>query len=415
MDYFNFKGNELFAEDLKVTELAKQFGTPLYVYSKATLTRHMHAFEDSLNGKKHLVCFAVKACSNLAVINVMAKLGAGFDIVSEGELRRVIAAGGDPKKVVYSGVGKSESEIEFALSQGINCLNIESEEEIDTVIKVAKKLNVVAPVALRVNPGVDAKTHPYISTGLKNNKFGVSEEIAFELYQKMAKESCLKISGIDCHIGSQMTSGMPIIEATDKIIALYNKLLAVGIKVDHIDMGGGLGVTYDHETPPTPSEYCAPILERLKDLDVAIYIEPGRAMVANACVLLAKVQYQKDNGDKHFVITDTGMNDMIRPALYGSWMTILNAVKHEDGETVLCDVVGPICESDDFLGKDRKLNVKNGDILAVRGAGAYGSSMSSTYNTRRLPCEIMVDGDKSYVIKKRQTYEDIWKDECILG
>ena len=415
MDYFNFKGNELFAEDLKVTELAKQFGTPLYVYSKATLTRHMHAFEDSLNGKKHLVCFAVKACSNLAVINVMAKLGAGFDIVSEGELRRVIAAGGDPKKVVYSGVGKSESEIEFALSQGINCLNIESEEEIDTVIKVAKKLNVVAPVALRVNPGVDAKTHPYISTGLKNNKFGVSEEIAFELYQKMAKESCLKISGIDCHIGSQMTSGMPIIEATDKIIALYNKLLAVGIKVDHIDMGGGLGVTYDNETPPTPSEYCAPILERLKDLDVAIYIEPGRAMVANACVLLAKVQYQKDNGDKHFVITDTGMNDMIRPALYGSWMTILNAVKHEDGETVICDVVGPICESDDFLGKDRKLNVKNGDILAVRGAGAYGSSMSSTYNTRRLPCEIMVDGDKSYVIKKRQTYEDIWKDECILG
>ena len=415
MDYFNFKGNELFAEDLKVTELAKQFGTPLYVYSKATLTRHMHAFEDSLNGKKHLVCFAVKACSNLAVINVMAKLGAGFDIVSEGELRRVIAAGGDPKKVVYSGVGKSESEIEFALSQGINCLNIESEEEIDTVIKVAKKLNVVAPVALRVNPGVDAKTHPYISTGLKNNKFGVSEEIAFELYQKMAEESCLKISGIDCHIGSQMTSGMPIIEATDKIIALYNKLLAVGIKVDHIDMGGGLGVTYDNETPPTPSEYCAPILERLKDLDVAIYIEPGRAMVANACVLLAKVQYQKDNGDKHFVITDTGMNDMIRPALYGSWMTILNAVKHEDGETVLCDVVGPICESDDFLGKDRKLNVKNGDILAVRGAGAYGSSMSSTYNTRRLPCEIMVDGDKSYVIKKRQTYEDIWKDECILG
>ena len=415
MDYFNFKGNELFAEDLKVTELAKQFGTPLYVYSKATLTRHMHAFEDSLNGKKHLVCFAVKACSNLAVINVMAKLGAGFDIVSEGELRRVIAAGGDPKKVVYSGVGKSESEIEFALSQGINCLNIESEEEIDTVIKVAKKLNVVAPVALRVNPGVDAKTHPYISTGLKNNKFGVSEEIAFELYQKMAKESCLKISGIDCHIGSQMTSGMPIIEATDKIIALYNKLLAVGIKVDHIDMGGGLGVTYDNETPPTPSEYCAPILERLKDLDVAIYIEPGRAMVANACVLLAKVQYQKDNGDKNFVITDTGMNDMIRPALYGSWMTILNAVKHEDGETVLCDVVGPICESDDFLGKDRKLNVKNGDILAVRGAGAYGSSMSSTYNTRRLPCEIMVDGDKSYVIKKRQTYEDIWKDECILG
>lgn len=415
MDYFNFKGPDLYAEEIKATDLAKEYGTPLYVYSKATLHRHMNAFEDSLKDKKHLVCFAVKACSNLAVIHEMAKLGAGFDIVSEGELRRVIAAGGDPKKVVFSGVGKSEQEIEFALTQGISCLNIESAQEIDTVIKVAKKLNVVAPVALRVNPGVDAKTHPSISTGLKNNKFGVSEEIAFDLYKKMSKEPCLKVSGIDCHIGSQMTSGMPIIEATDKIISLYKKLLAEGIKVDHIDMGGGLGVTYDNETPPTPSEYCAPILERLKDLDVSIYIEPGRAMVANACILLAKVQYQKDNGDKHFIITDTGMNDMIRPALYGSWMTIINTTVHPDGESVKSDVVGPICESDDFLGKDRKLNVRNGDILAVRGAGAYGSSMASTYNTRRLPCEVMVDGDKSYVIKKRQSYEDIWKDEIILG
>lgn len=415
MDFFNFKGNELYAEDVKLTDLAKEHGTPLYVYSKATLERHMNAFEDSLKNKKHQICFAVKACSNIGVLNVMAKLGAGFDIVSEGELRRVLAAGGDPKKVVYSGVGKTESEIEFALTTGINCLNIESAEEIETVIKVAKKLNVVAPVALRVNPGVDAKTHPYISTGLKNNKFGVSEEIALELYKKMAKEPNLKVSGIDCHIGSQMTSGMPIIEATDKLIALYNKLVDAGIKVDHIDVGGGLGVTYDDETPPTPSEYIAPVLERLNSLDVALYIEPGRAMVANACVLLAKVQYQKDNGDKHFVITDTGMNDMIRPALYGSWMNILNATEHNDIAAVLTDVVGPICESDDFLGKDRKLAVKNGDILVVRGAGAYGSSMASTYNSRRLPCEVLVDKDKSYVIKKRQSYEDIWKDECIIG
>jgi diaminopimelate decarboxylase len=415
MDFFNFKGNELYAEDVKLTDLAKEHGTPLYVYSKATLERHMNAFEESLKTKKHQICFAVKACSNIAVLNVMAKLGAGFDIVSEGELRRVLAAGGDPKKVVYSGVGKTESEIEFALTTGINCLNIESAEEIETVIKVAKKLNVVAPVALRVNPGVDAKTHPYISTGLKNNKFGVSEEIALELYKKMAKEPNLRVSGIDCHIGSQMTSGMPIIEATDKLIALYNKLADAGIKVDHIDVGGGLGVTYDDETPPTPSEYIAPVLERLNSLDVALYIEPGRAMVANACVLLANVQYQKDNGDKHFVITDTGMNDMIRPALYGSWMTILNATKHEGVAEVLTDIVGPICESDDFLGKDRKLAVKNGDILVVRGAGAYGSSMASTYNSRRLPCEVLVDNDKSYVIKKRQSYEDIWKDECIVG
>lgn len=413
MDFFGFKDSDLYAESVKITDIASQYGTPLYVYSKATLSKHMEAFEAALKSRKHLVCFAVKACSNLAVLNLMAKLGAGFDIVSEGELRRVIAAGGDPSKVVFSGVGKSESEIEFALSQKINCLNIESPEEIDTVIKVARKLNVVAPVALRVNPGVDAKTHPSISTGLKNNKFGVSEELAFDLYRKMAMEPCLKVSGIDCHIGSQMTSVEPIIEASDKLISLYNKLVAAGIKVDHIDIGGGLGVIYDNETPPSPEEYLTPILKKLEGLDVALYIEPGRAMVANAAVLLAKVLYQKDNGDKHFVITDTAMNDMIRPALYGAKMTIVNATKHADTVALKSDIVGPICESDDFLGKDRSLSVKNGDILVVRGAGAYGSSMASTYNTRRLCAEVMVDGDKTALIKKRQSFEDIWKDEII--
>ena len=413
MDFFGFKDSDLYAESVKITDIASQYGTPLYVYSKATLTKHVQAFESALKSRKHLVCFAVKACSNLAVLNLMAKLGAGFDIVSEGELRRVIAAGGDPSKVVFSGVGKSESEIEFALSQKINCLNIESPEEIDTVIKVAKRLNVVAPVALRVNPGVDAKTHPSISTGLKNNKFGVSEELAFDLYRKMASESCLKVSGIDCHIGSQMTSVEPIIEASEKLITLYNKLLSAGIKVDHIDVGGGLGVIYDNETPPSPEEYVAPILKKLEGLDVALYVEPGRAMVANAAVLLAKVLYQKDNGDKHFVITDTAMNDMIRPALYGAKMTIINAHKHADVPAVKSDVVGPICESDDFLGKERSLSVKNGDILVVRGAGAYGSSMASTYNTRRLCAEVLVDGDKTALIKKRQSFEDIWKDEII--
>lgn len=413
MDFFGFKDSDLYAESVKITDIASQYGTPLYVYSKATLSKHMEAFESALKSRKHLVCFAVKACSNLAVLNLMAKLGAGFDIVSEGELRRVIAAGGDPSKVVFSGVGKSESEIEFALSQKINCLNIESPEEIDTVIKVARRLNVVAPVALRVNPGVDAKTHPSISTGLKNNKFGVSEELAFDLYRKMSQEPCLKVSGIDCHIGSQMTSVDPIIEASDKLISLYNKLVAAGIKVDHIDIGGGLGVIYDNETPPSPEEYLTPILKKLEGLDVALYIEPGRAMVANAAVLLAKVLYQKDNGDKHFVITDTAMNDLIRPALYGAKMTIINATKRSDVEAVKSDIVGPICESDDFLGKDRSLSVKNGDILVVRGAGAYGSSMASTYNTRRLCAEVMVDGDKSVLIKKRQAFEDIWKDEII--
>ena len=413
MDFFGFKDSDLYAESVKITDIASQYGTPLYVYSKATLTKHLQAFEAALKSRKHLVCFAVKACSNLAVLNLMAKLGAGFDIVSEGELRRVIAAGGDPSKVVFSGVGKSESEIEFALSQKINCLNIESPEEIDTVIKVAKRLNVVAPVALRVNPGVDAKTHPSISTGLKNNKFGVSEELAFDLYKRMASESCLKVSGIDCHIGSQMTSVEPIIEASEKLITLYNKLLSAGIKVDHIDVGGGLGVIYDNETPPSPEEYVAPILKKLEGLDVALYVEPGRAMVANAAVLLAKVLYQKDNGDKHFVITDTAMNDMIRPALYGAKMTIINAHKHADVPAVKSDVVGPICESDDFLGKERSLSVKNGDILVVRGAGAYGSSMASSYNTRRLCAEVLVDGDKTALIKKRQSFEDIWKDEII--
>ena len=413
MDFFGFKDSDLYAESVKITDIASQYGTPLYVYSKATLSKHMEAFESALKRRNHLVCFAVKACSNLAVLNLMAKLGAGFDIVSEGELRRVIAAGGDPSKVVFSGVGKSESEIEFALSQKINCLNIESPEEIDTVIKVARRLNVVAPVALRVNPGVDAKTHPSISTGLKNNKFGVSEELAFDLYRKMSLEPCLKVSGIDCHIGSQMTSVDPIIEASDKLISLYNKLVAAGIKVDHIDIGGGLGVIYDNETPPSPEEYLTPILKKLEGLDVALYIEPGRAMVANAAVLLAKVLYQKDNGDKHFVITDTAMNDMIRPALYGAKMTIINATKHSDVEAVKSDIVGPICESDDFLGKERSLSVRNGDILVVRGAGAYGSSMASTYNTRRLCAEVMVDGDKSVLIKKRQAFEDIWKDEII--
>ncbi len=413
MDFFGFKDSDLYAESVKITDIASQYGTPLYVYSKATLTKHLQAFEAALKSRKHLVCFAVKACSNLAVLNLMAKLGAGFDIVSEGELRRVIAAGGDPSKVVFSGVGKSEAEIEFALSQKINCLNIESPEEIDTVIKVARKLNVVAPVALRVNPGVDAKTHPSISTGLKNNKFGVSEELAFDLYKKMASEPCLKVSGIDCHIGSQMTSVDPIIEASEKLITLYNKLLSAGIKVDHIDVGGGLGVIYDNETPPSPEEYVAPILKKLEGLDVALYVEPGRAMVANAAVLLAKVLYQKDNGDKHFVITDTAMNDMIRPALYGAKMTIINAHKHADVPAVKSDVVGPICESDDFLGKERSLSVKNCDILVVRGAGAYGSSMASTYNTRRLCAEVLVDGDKIALIKKRQSFEDIWKDEII--
>ena len=413
MDYFNYRGNDLYAEDILVKDLALKYGTPLYVYSKATLVRHVKAFDEALKSRRHRICYAVKANSNLAILNLMAKMGLGFDIVSEGELRRVIAAGGDPHKCVYSGVGKTPDEIRFALQVGVDCLNIESEAESFVISKVAKELDVVAKVALRVNPNVDAKTLPAISTGLKNNKFGIAQEDAIRIYKRMALDPNLKIIGIDCHIGSQMTSGTPIVEATLKLLEIYNALKDLGIEIEHIDLGGGLGVIYDDETPPTPEAYFAAVSEQLGDIDVALYVEPGRAMVANAGILLTKVQYQKTNGNRNFAIVDGAMNDLIRPALYGSWMNIINAQKRE-GVLSKFDIVGPVCESDDFLGKDRSLNIEDGDVLVVRGAGAYGSSMASNYNSRRLPCEVMVDGDKSYVIRARQNYNDIWKDENIL-
>ncbi|MBU3844701.1 MAG: diaminopimelate decarboxylase [Candidatus Anaerobiospirillum pullicola] len=423
MDYFNYKDNELYAEDIKVRDLVEQYGSPLYVYSKATLERHLRAFEDALVSKDHLVCYAVKANCSLAILNIIAEFGCGFDVVSKGELMRVIAAGGDPQKVIYSGVGKRPDEIEFALSYNIKCLNIESESELYAVSKIAAKLGIKAPVALRVNPNVDAKTHPSISTGLKKNKFGIPFEDASRLYQVIKNDPHLEATGIDCHIGSQMTSGGPIIEATDKLIALYHELEAMGIKVDHIDIGGGLGVTYNDETPPSPYEYLAAVLQRLKDIDVAVYCEPGRAMVANAGILLTKVLYLKSNPERNFCIVDASMSDLIRPALYNSWMNIVPAVKRpatdalpesdKNGNRVY-DVVGPICESDDFLGKERNLNVREGDVLAVRGAGAYGSSMSSNYNGRPLCAEILVDGSRSYVIRERQKEEDMWENERII-
>lgn len=424
MDFFNYKDNELYAEDLKVTDLVERYGSPVYVYSKATLVRHLKAFEEALAAKKHLVCYAVKANSSLAILNIIAQAGCGFDVVSKGELMRVIKAGGDPGKVIYSGVGKREDEIEFALSHKIKCLNIESESELYQVEKVAQRLNLVAPVALRVNPNVDAKTHPSISTGLKKNKFGIAFEEALELYSYIAKSKHLCATGIDCHIGSQMTSGAPIIEATDKLISLYHQLEELGIKVDHIDIGGGLGVTYNDETPPSPYEYLAAVIVRLKDIDVSIFCEPGRAMVANAGILLTKVLYLKSNSERNFCIVDGAMGDLIRPALYNSWMNIVPALKRPADDALpnsnvngckLYDIVGPICESDDFLGKDRNLNVREGDVLAVRGAGAYGSSMSSNYNSRPLCAEILVDGDQAYVIRERQKEEDMWLNERIIN
>lgn len=423
MDFFNYKDNELYAEDIKVTDLVERYGSPLYVYSKATLVRHLKAFEEALAAKDHLICYAVKANSSLAILNTIAKFGCGFDVVSKGELMRVIKAGGDPGKVIYSGVGKREDEIEFALQSKIKCLNIESESELYKVEQVAKRLSLVAPVALRVNPNVDAKTHPSISTGLKKNKFGIAFEDALRLYTYIANSEHLQATGIDCHIGSQMTSGAPIIEATDKLISLYHQLEEIGIKVDHIDIGGGLGVTYNDETPPSPYEYLAAVIVRLKDIDVSIYCEPGRAMVANAGILLTNVLYLKSNSERNFCIVDAAMSDLIRPALYNSWMNIIPAVKRDPSDalegsnangTKLYDVVGPICESDDYLGKDRHLNVREGDVLAVRGAGAYGSSMSSNYNSRPLCAEILVDGDKAYVIRERQKEEDMWLNERII-
>ena len=424
MDYFNYKENELYAEDIRVTELAERFGSPLYVYSKATLVRHLRAFEEALAAKDHLVCYAVKANCSLAILNIIAQSGCGFDVVSKGELMKVIRAGGDPGKVIYSGVGKREDEIEFALQKGIKCLNVESESELYKVEQVASRLGIRAPVALRVNPDVDAMTHPSISTGLKKNKFGIAFEDALRLYTYIGRSEHMEATGIDCHIGSQMTSGAPIIEATDKLITLYHQLAEIGIKVDHIDIGGGLGVTYNDETPPSPYEYLAAVIQRLKDIDVSIYCEPGRAMVANAGILLTSVLYLKSNTERNFCIVDAAMGDLIRPALYNSWMNIIPAVKRDASDalpgsgsngTLLYDVVGPICESDDFLGKDRHLNVREGDILAVRGAGAYGSSMSSNYNSRPLCAEILVDGDKAYVIRERQKEEEMWNNEIIIG
>ncbi len=412
MDFFNYKNNELHVEDVSVASLAEEYETPLYIYSKSTLERHYKAFDNALSGINHLICFAVKANSNLSILSLMAKQGAGFDVVSEGELRRVIKAGGDAGKVVFSGVGKTEKEIRFALSSGIKCLNIESEAELEVVSRVAAELKIVAPVALRVNPDVDAKTLPAISTGLKNNKFGIPIENAVAIYKRIAADPNLKASGIDCHIGSQMTSNFPILEATGKLMNLYDALIKEGIKVDHLDVGGGLGVTYDDETPPEPKDYFDEIKKRLSGTDLELFIEPGRAMVANAGILVSRVVYLKNNGTKNFCIVDAGMNDLIRPALYNAVMKIIPVAK-KDGDLKKYDVVGPVCESDDFLGKERELIVEQGDLIAVRGAGAYGSSMSSTYNGRPLVAELLVSDDKVEVIRKRQSFEEMWAGELV--
>ena len=414
MDYFNYHDGQLCAEQLPLADLAERFGTPAYVYSRATIERHWRAFDAALTGVDHLVCYAVKANSNLAVLNLMARLGSGFDIVSGGELERVVAAGGEPSKVVFSGVGKKAEEIQRALQLGIHCFNVESESELERINAVAEMLGVKAPVSLRVNPDVDAKTHPYISTGLKQNKFGIAIERAPEVYARAAEMSHLRVIGVDCHIGSQLTEVTPFVDALERVLRLVDQLYDQGIALRHIDLGGGLGITYNHETPPMPGDYAAPLLDRLAGRDLKVIIEPGRAIVGNAGVLLTRVEYLKHHEEKNFAIIDAAMNDLMRPALYQSWMNIIPVVPRSDVPAQHYDVVGPICETGDFLGKERELALKEGDLLAIRSAGAYGFTMSSNYNTRARAVELMVDGDQVHVVRERETFAQLIAGERVL-
>ena len=414
MDYFNYKDNQLFAEDVAVQKIASQYATPCYVYSKKTLERHWHAFNDAFGEHQHLICYSVKACSNIAILNLFARLGSGFDIVSVGELERVLVAGGDPKKVVFSGVGKRRDEMQRALEVGIRCFNVESEAELDRLNTVAKKINKVATISIRVNPDVDAKTHPYISTGLKENKFGIDINIVEAVYERATAMSHIKVEGIDCHIGSQLTHLSPFMDALERLIALAERLQEKGIKIHHLDLGGGLGVRYDKENPPLPSDYTKRLFTNEKLKNYEVLIEPGRAIVANSAILVTQVEYLKHSDEKNFAIVDAAMNDLIRPALYQAWQQIIPVVKKDNPSEQEYDVVGPICETADFLGKNRTLDIQQDDLLAIRSAGAYGFTMSSNYNTRPRAAEILVDEETTYVIRQRESIPSLFENESLL-
>lgn len=413
MDYFNYRDNRLFAEDVAIEDIAKEHGSPCYVYSRATFERHWRAFDDALSAHEHLVCFAVKANSNLGVLNVLAKLGSGFDIVSGGELERVLAAGGDAAKIVFSGVGKTANEMRRALDVGIRCFNVESEAELILLNEVAGDMGIKAPVSIRVNPNVDAKTHPYISTGLKENKFGIDISLAPQVYERASKMPNLKIEGVDCHIGSQLTETRPFMDALDLVLNLIDLLSDMGISIHHLDLGGGLGIQYRDESPPLPAEYAKALSAKLEGRDLHILIEPGRAIAGNAGILVTQVEFIKSNDEKRFAIVDAAMNDLMRPALYSAWQDII-PVTIKKGDSQRYDIVGPICETGDFLGKDRDLILEAGDLLAVRSSGAYGFTMSSNYNTRPRVAEIMVDGDKVHVVRERETIESLYANEHVL-
>jgi diaminopimelate decarboxylase len=414
MDHFTYRDNQLFVENVAIDAIVKQHGSPCYIYSRATLERHWNAFNNAFGSHAHLICYAVKANSNLGVLNVLARLGSGFDIVSIGELERVLQAGGDAKKVVFSGVGKREDEIRAALKIGIRCFNIEVLGELERINQVAGELGVRAPVSFRVNPDVDAQTHPYISTGLKENKFGIAIEDALEAYQAAAALPNIDVVGVDCHIGSQLTQTRPFLDALDKVLLLIDKLHEHGITLKHLDLGGGLGICYRDEQPPEPADYIMAILARLGDTPLEIMLEPGRAIVGNAGILVTRVEYLKPTEHKNFAIVDAAMNDLVRPALYGAWQEIIPVKNGSTAPELVWDIVGPVCETGDFLGKERTLKLSQNDLLAVRSSGAYGFTMSSNYNSRPRVVEIMVDHDQIHIVRERETLAQLWQGESVL-
>ena len=414
MKAFTYRQGSLFAENVAVSAIAAAHGTPCYVYSRSALESAFLAYQQALQGTEHLICYAVKANSNLAVLDVLARLGAGFDIVSGGELERVIAAGGDPANIVFSGVSKKPSEMARALELGIHCFNLESAGELEVLNRVATELGRVAPISVRVNPDVDAKTHPYISTGLRENKFGLTIAEAMQVYQRAAQLDAVSIVGLDCHIGSQLTEISPFIDALHRLLALLDSLAEQGIEIHHLDLGGGLGVQYADEEPPSVAQYIGAIREVLGDRKLQLLFEPGRSIAANAGLLLMQVEYLKSTPDHHFALVDAAMNDMIRPALYQAWMDIQRVEQNGEGQQAQWDVVGPVCETGDFLGKSRTLSLSPGDLLAMFGAGAYGFTMSSNYNSRPRAAEIMVDGDEMHLIRAREEFEDLIRHETCL-
>lgn len=414
MDHFNYRQHHLYAEDVPVADLVSKYGSPLYVYSRATLERHYRVFDEALGAHSHKICYAVKANSNLAVLNVLARLGAGFDIVSGGELARVLAAGGDPRHVVFSGVGKLAWEIEQALAAGIGCFNVESRSELERLSAIAASMGKIARISIRVNPDVDVKTHPYIATGLKENKFGVDIAQALELYEMARSLPGIRVVGVDCHIGSQLMELDPLLDAFDRVYALVKTLKEHGFEIEHLDLGGGLGVPYRDETPPSPGDYAKALATRFADPSLALIVEPGRAIAANAGILLTKVEYLKYGAHKNFAIVDAGMNDLLRPALYDAYQDIIPAQIRTDVDMARFDVVGPVCETGDFLGKSRDLAVKVGDLVAIRTAGAYGFVMSSNYNSRPRAAEVMVDGSQSYLVRDRESVTALFENEHVL-